>query len=127
MEIKNASWNYEGKHDDEIYLNFINKKTPDFWKSWNSKFKKKVDTNIQINGLTDKQTIANCFSNHFASVYVNFSDNLDVINEFNLLYTKLSNDNSIISTNSSFSVEIVDKCVKLLNCGKAAGPDWHMA
>ena len=99
----------------------------DFWKSWNSKFKKKVDTDVQINGLTDNQSIANGFGNHFASVYVNFSGNLDAINEFNLSYRKLSKDNLIISSNSRLSVEIVDKCVKLLKCGKAAGPDGLMA
>ena len=60
MATKNAYLNYEGKHDDEIYLHFINNNIPDFWKIWNSKFKKKVDTNIQINGLTDNQLIANC-------------------------------------------------------------------
>ena len=43
---------------------FINKKIPDFWISWNSKFKKKVDTNVQINCLTDNKSIANCFGNH---------------------------------------------------------------
>ena len=102
---------YEGKHDDEIYVHFINKKIPDFWKSWSSKFRKKVDTNIQINGPTDNQSIANSFGNHFASVYVNSSDNSDAINEFNLSYTKLSKENSIISPNSSFSVEIVEKCI----------------
>ena len=80
---------YEGKHDDEIYLRFINKKISDFWTSWNSKFKKKVDTNVQINGPTDNQSIENCFGRHFASTYIYFSDNLDAINEFNL-YTKLS-------------------------------------
>ena len=118
---------YEGKHDDETCLHFIHKKIPDLWKSWNSKFKKKVDTNVQINGLTDNQYITNCFGNHFPSVYVNSSDNLDPINEFNLSHAKLAKDNSIISPNSSFSVEIVDKCVKLLKCGKPAGPDGLMA
>ena len=51
MAIKNAYLEYEGKHDDEIYLHFFNQKIPDFWKSLNSKFKKKVDTSVQINGL----------------------------------------------------------------------------
>ena len=102
MAIKNAYLDYEGKHDDEIYLHFINRKIPDFLKSWNSKLKKKVDINVQINGLTDNQSIANCFINHFASVYVNSSDNLDAINEFNLSYAKLFKDNSIISPSSIF-------------------------
>ena len=69
----------------------------------------------------------NCFGNHFASVYVNSSDNLDAINEFNLSYTELPKDNSIINLNSSFSVEIVDKCVKLLKCGTSTGPYGLMA
>ena len=127
MAIKNTYLNYEGKHDYEIYLHFINTEILDFWKSWKSKLKKKVDTNVQINDLTDNQSIANYFRNHFASVYVNSSDNLDAICEFNLSYTKLSKGNSTISPNSSFSVEIFDKCVKLLECGKAAGSDGLMA
>ena len=101
MTIKNAYLDNEGKPDDEMYLHFINKKISDFWKSWNSKFEKKVDTNVRTNGLTDNQSIANCFGNHFASVYLNSSDNLNTINEFNLSYTKLSKDNSTISTNLS--------------------------
>ena len=64
MAIKNAYFEYDGKHDNEIYLHFINKKISYFWKSWNSKFKKKVDTNFQINGLADNQSIANYFGNH---------------------------------------------------------------
>ena len=51
---------YEGKHDDEIYLHFINKKIPDFWKSWSNKLKNKVYTNVQINSLTNNRSIANC-------------------------------------------------------------------
>ena len=127
MAIKNAYLDWEEKHDDQIYLHFVNKKIPDFWKSWNSKFKNKVVTNVQINGVTDNQSRANCFGNRFASVYVNSSDNLDAINEFNLSYAKFSKGNSFISPNSSFSVEIVDKCAKILKCDKAAGPDELMA
>ena len=51
MAINNSYLEYEGKHDDEIYLHFINKTIPDFWKSWNNKFKKKVDTIVQINAF----------------------------------------------------------------------------
>ena len=43
--------------------------------------------------FTTNQSIANCFGNHFTSVYVNSSDNLDTINEFILSYAKLSKDN----------------------------------
>ena len=37
--IENAYLDYEGKHYDEIYIHFINKKILDFWKSWNSNLK----------------------------------------------------------------------------------------
>ena len=84
MAIKNAYLDYEGKHDDEIYLHFINKKISDSGKVGIVHLKRKlIPMFIQINGLTDNQYIANCFGNHFASVYVNSSDNLDAINEFN--------------------------------------------
>ena len=83
-------------------------------KNWTSQFKRKVDTNVQINGPTDNQSVTNCFGNHIAFVYINSADDLDAINEVNVSYTKLPKDNQITNLNSHFSEEIVEKCVKLL-------------
>ena len=66
--LKQAFVNFENKHDDEIYLHFLNKDIPEFWKSWKSKFKRKVVNNVQINGLSDDTDISNCFADHFASI-----------------------------------------------------------
>ena len=39
--IKSAYEHYEHKYTDEFVSHFLNKDLPQFWKSWNSKFRKK--------------------------------------------------------------------------------------
>jgi len=38
--MKNAYTLFENKLSDEMYSYFMNKRIPEFWKTWNSKFKK---------------------------------------------------------------------------------------
>jgi len=41
LAVKQAAVNFENSHCDDMYQHFLNKNMPDFWKSWNSKFRKK--------------------------------------------------------------------------------------
>lgn len=70
--MKQAFVNCNNKHDDKRYLHFLDKDIPEFWKRWNSKFKRKVVNNVQINGLSDD--ISNCIADHSASIYTNASN-----------------------------------------------------
>ena len=52
----------------------MNKKMPEFWKTWNSKFRKNVNKQVIINGYTDDLGIANEFASHFSQVYYKSAD-----------------------------------------------------
>ena len=74
LAIKSALLEFENKHDDELYLNFLNKKIPDFWKCWSRKFNKRISNDVYINGSSRSADIANSFAQHVNSVYCDSSD-----------------------------------------------------
>jgi hypothetical protein len=55
---------------DTLLEHFLKKKIPEFWKCWNTKFRRNVGSQVVINGLSINIDIANEFANHFSSVYV---------------------------------------------------------
>lgn len=42
LAIRNAYVSFEDKLSDELYSHFVNKRIPEFWKSWNAKFRRNV-------------------------------------------------------------------------------------
>jgi len=52
LAVRNAYMSFEDKLSDEMYRHFVNKRIPEFWKSWNAKFKKNVNKHINVNGYT---------------------------------------------------------------------------
>ena len=66
LEIRYAYVDYENKLSYEL----ANKNLPDFWKTWNAKFKKNVSKQVNINGCTNGNDIANEFAAHFSNVFV---------------------------------------------------------
>ena len=46
--INSALLAFENKHDDELYLNFLDKKVPDFLKCWSRKSNKHISNNVYI-------------------------------------------------------------------------------
>ena len=46
LAINNAYALFEDKMSDEMYSHFINKRIPDFWKTWNAKFRKIITKQI---------------------------------------------------------------------------------
>jgi len=52
----------------------MNKDIPNCWKTWNSKFKKDICKQVNIEGCTDDNDIANKFAVHFKNVFCKSSD-----------------------------------------------------
>ena len=46
LGIRNAYAAFEDKLSDEVCCHFNNKNVPEFWKSWNAKFRKNVNKNV---------------------------------------------------------------------------------
>jgi len=80
LAVKQAAVSFENSHCDDMYQRFLSKNTPDFWKSWNSKFRRKVMVQPCLNGSQKDSDIAECFADSFSSVHdttdenCNFSD-----------------------------------------------------
>jgi len=49
LGIRNAYSLFENKMSDEMCHHFMNKRVPEFWKTWNVKFRKNVTKNVNIN------------------------------------------------------------------------------
>ena len=59
---------------DEMYEHFINKNGPQFWKVWNTHFKKNLNKNATIGGCNNDVDIADKFAAHFKDVFKNSGD-----------------------------------------------------
>jgi len=61
--------------DDEISNLYLRKDMDKFWQRWNSRFSNKTCKLSNTDGLTDNTSIANHFSDSFASVYFDSYEN----------------------------------------------------
>ena len=68
LAIRDAYSNFEDKVNDDLCRHFMTKKMPEFWKTWNAKFRKNVSKQVIINGCTDDLGIANEFACHFSQL-----------------------------------------------------------
>ena len=66
--IRCAFVTFEDNLSDELYLHFVNKNAPDFWKTWHAKFRKNISKQININGQMQDENIANKFACHLNDV-----------------------------------------------------------
>ena len=71
LAVKQAAANFENSHCDDMYQHFLNKKMPEFRKSWSSKFRKR----LCVNGSQKDSDIAECFAAHFSSVHDTTDEN----------------------------------------------------
>ena len=61
-------------YDGQLWFELSIKKMPEFWKSWNAKFRKNISKRVIINGFTSDIDIANEFAMHFKQVFVRSVD-----------------------------------------------------
>jgi len=82
LGIRNAYADFEEKLSDEMCYYFANKNPPEFWKTWQAKFIRNVNKNVNINGYTDNYDIAEEFSKHFEKVYYSSTNDCGTVNNF---------------------------------------------
>ena len=123
--IRVAYTSYENKLTDEMCSHYINKNIPEFWKTWNTKFRKNINNTVNINGCTNNEDIANQFADHFSKVFYNSNDDPMAKKDYcsTLGEYKHTNEEKINNCIDNISVELVDKCLHSLKKGKACGPD----
>ena len=115
LAIRQSFVDFENRHTDELHMHFLNKNVPEFWKVWNRNFNKSVISHVTINGSVNDQQVADAFAVHFSDICA--SAPLDEIESRNFAC-----DNACEVVNT-FNYEIIDKCIRILKCGKASGPD----
>jgi len=82
LAIRNAYVTFEDKLSDELYLHFVNKNIPDFWKTWNAKFRKNVSRQVNIFGYANDLDIVSEFAVHFTKVFDNSHDDSVAYNDY---------------------------------------------
>ena len=82
LAIRDCYVKFETQLYDELYDRFFKNKRPtEFWKSWNSKFRKNLSNDISVDDCKDSCCIANKFADHFRAVYCDtVSDKSSVVN-----------------------------------------------
>ena len=125
LAIRKAYESFEDRLTDEMCKHFASKKIPEFWKSWNAKFRKNVSKHVTINGFSDDTGIANQFAEHFSKVFCNSSHDYTAKESFTVLreecVQKCMQSNS--DCFNSVTVELIDRCIRRMQKGKASGPD----
>jgi len=122
-KIKEKERNAKSCITNSLHDALLDKDQSTFWKVWKSKFGKRNDTPTIIEGCSDQQEIADKFSEYFAATCTVNSPAKDA--EFRLRYDTLfqSYQGDCLTSNSMFTVELVDKIISELKLGKAAGVD----
>lgn len=124
LALRNAYTSFEDKLSDELYTHFIKKNVPDFWKTWNAKFRKNVSRHVNINGCTNDADIASEFATHFNNVYCKSDDDDIAYNDYIQERSGcMNNVQSSYECIDKINVELVDQCLQRLKKGKACGPD----
>ena len=70
----------------------MNKRIPEFWKSWSSKFHQNVPMDVHISGSNSEFVVSNAFADHFSSIYSTSYD-LEAKRDFEILCASISDDN----------------------------------
>lgn len=125
LAIRNAFKVFECQFDDDLYKHFLNKKIPEFWKSWSRKFRRNSCMDVAIDGSNDATTVSNAFAKHFMKVYDISSNSLstDSLDIDLLLSGSASSSVDFTAIFDVLNVELVDRCIRKLHLGKACGPD----
>ena len=121
LEIRDAYVYYENKLSDEL----ANMNLPDFWKTWNAKFKKNVSKQVNINGCTSGNDIANEFAAHFSNVFCKSSVDTVAYNDYicKLNECIVNNFQSSCTVVEDVDFKMIERSVKKLKFGNAGGPD----
>jgi len=132
LAIRDSYLEFENEHNDDLLAHFLDKRTSEFWKSWNAKFRKNINKDISIDGCRDSNDIANKFADFFRGVYSESS----VCNES--ASTGVAADGSAgvhdapaadtcklsdVDVCQLVTVETIEACIHKLAKGKACGPD----
>lgn len=127
LAIRAAYANFENKLSEELSVHFMKKNIPDFWKTWNSKFKKNVCKRVNLDGCTNDEETANKFAAHFNNVFCKSSDDTSAYDDYLRKRSEclLDMDNPQCSYEciDKINVEVIEQSLKRLKFGKAAGPD----
>ena len=116
---------FDASHIDEVTEYFAHKDINNFWKSWNAKYGKHVNTNnICISGYQKADDIANAFQKHYANIFVNSASEQAKVYQYNELRLNYagSTDKDMCVT-----VEDIEAAIKNLKKNKAAGADHIVA
>jgi len=122
LAIQQAFAQHENRYDDELATHFLNKRMPEFRKTWAKKFRKNANNDVFIDGTNDGQYVANAFASQFNKVYSSVADDCHSIKRPFMSAIEDHNDNATNISND-ITVELVDKCIHRLHVGKASGPD----
>ena len=109
LAIRKAFLDFENDSNDDITQHFLNKKIPDFWKSWSRKMHRNVEKDVFVNGSSEGSDVANTFADVFESIYFDSSSDLGAKNEFiNLFQDARSGQSDGHNINYSITVELVE-------------------
>ena len=109
---------------NELHDMLLQKEQSAFWKTWSSKFCKKVKPAEFIDGCNDSSKIANTFATVFATACTNNSleASIKLYNEYELCkeeYVKAA----IGEDTAMIDIELINNSISCLKRGKAAGLD----
>ena len=71
--IKLAAVQFECNNAHELYTHFIYKETSEFWKCWNTKYRKSLDKPTSVARQSDPIGIANEFKNYCSNIVIDSS------------------------------------------------------
>jgi hypothetical protein len=123
--VKQAALNFEQNNVNELDNLFADKRPKDFWRCWNSKFKKSLSQPVTIEGQSDPAAIADTFKHFYANVYVDSSSNDSSVHEFNNAYLSMPRDKC--DDRIVVDVDTLERCLRSLKCNKAASFDGIMS
>ena len=116
-------FNYERQHADELHCKLLNKDTKNFWQCWNSKLHKKPSCALNVAGQSEPKGIANEFRKFYANTYVNSRHDFAAFNEFQDLLNSPTMTNDEALSDNYVNTECIERCIRQLKLGKAAGLD----
>ena len=120
--IRNAIKNFDSQFDEDIIENFISKDFTEFWRCWQRKCHSTQVRNVNISGCSNDKESADSFASYFKSVFFDSSNDQVATAEFVQCYSSVFN--GVQNTCPDFiTVELVDRCIRQMKRGKAAGPD----